>query len=121
MFAAFVFVTKKPSTAGICALPSRARTLFAVVPISTLSVPAPVILPPVKPVPATTLVTEPAPAGVWKSHREPEEFHVKTSPFEGTPARTVLPRIALTETLPAAVIEASPLTVTGAYMLPEVL
>src|ERR1035437_7189661 len=56
---AFTLVTRNPSTAGICAADVNCKILLAAVPTSTLSVPAVEILPPVRPVPAETSVTDP--------------------------------------------------------------
>ena len=58
---AFKFVSWLPSTAGILALASNCKILFAVVPVSTAMVPLAVIAPPVSPVPAVMLVTVPVP------------------------------------------------------------
>ncbi len=54
-------VSCEPSTAGNLPEPSSCTILFAVVPTSTAIVHDAVIVPPVKPVPATTLVTVPVP------------------------------------------------------------
>src|SRR4051812_21461874 len=56
---AFTLLTRKPSTAGICAVPLNCKIWLALVPTSTFKVPVPVILPPVRPVPAEILVTLP--------------------------------------------------------------
>ena len=60
----YILYNDDPSTPGSFALASSCTILFAVVPTSTAIVPAPVIVPPVSPVLAITLVTVPVPDAV---------------------------------------------------------
>ena len=90
-----------PSTAGSFALPSSCTILLAVVPTSTLSVPDPVIGPPVKPVPEATLVTVPEPDTAPHEISVPSDL--STCPLEPGASTAGLPLASPYIILPLAI------------------
>src|ERR1019366_4448092 len=87
---ALMLVKSEPSTAGICAEVFNCNILFAAVPTSTLRVPKVLILPPVRPVPEDTSVTEPVLA-VMGSQSVLVVFQPSTCPAVAAVAETALP------------------------------